>query len=187
MRTRKLITLLMLSGGVSLLAACGTYDSPGAEAEETAQGLGVIDAVQLGAEQGCHGLADRVGGNLTITELEDSPDVVLVLEDGYPLCFDTLEFVAGELERIELIYSEVPDAVPEEADEPEAVQKMMLETEDNSGERDTDPNPQPALESGFSAQLLNLAGGGVDRGKSGPQTEPVPDPTPDNPTHAESD
>jgi len=149
MKTRNLniIAPVVLAGGL-VLAACSQDGSTPREAEEALSGMTVIDAVQLGADQGCHGLADRVSGSVSIQRISGSEDLVLLLEDGYPLCLDTMENAAREIRDIEDSYRREAMAETEGRLPVDGLKPMMINTnqsdEDGSPDK-TDPNPQPAI------------------------------------------
>jgi hypothetical protein len=155
---RKFMIPLLLAGGLLVLAACGRDDTQDLEVGEALYGLTAIDAVQLGAAQGCHSLASQTTGSLTINMLEESDDLVLLLEDGYPLCIDTMSAVAAELALLEASYLEGP---PEGTLSTEDVEQMVLTSGGNvdegedEGIDETDPNPQPALETSVGGQGTN--------------------------------
>ena len=164
---RKIIIPLLLAGGLVALAACGRDDTQDLDVGEALYGLTAIDAVQLGAAQGCHSLASQTTGSLTINMLEESDDLVLLLEDGYPLCIDTMAAVAAELALLEQSYLEGAEGTLSTDD----VEQMMLTSGDEVDEGDqggideTDPNPQPAVETGVG-------------GQTGGTTNPPPSTTP---------
>lgn len=144
MRYRRYLIPLVLAGGL-VMAACGHDGTPDDGVGQSFYELTVIDAVQLGAAQGCHGLASIVEGSLTIKVLEDSDGLVLLQEDGYPLCIDTLDNVAAELEKIEASYKSETEGTMSTDD----VEQMMMGADEMPGsrpddKRKTDPNPQPA-------------------------------------------
>ncbi len=154
---KKIIIPLLLAGGLLVLAACGRDDTPDLDVGEALYGLTVIDAVQLGAAQGCHFLASQTTGSLTISMLEQSDDLVLLLEDGYPLCIDTMDNVAAEISLLEASYVE---GAPEGTMSTDDVEQMMLtsgevEEGDDGGIDETDPNPQPAIETGVGGKTTN--------------------------------
>ncbi|MBW2261257.1 MAG: hypothetical protein JRG91_04720 [Deltaproteobacteria bacterium] len=157
---RKFMIPLLLAGGLFVLTACGRDDTGDLEVGDALYGLTVIDAVQLGAAQGCHSLASQVTGSLTINMLEESDDLVLLLEDGYPLCIDTMDTVAAELSLLEASYLDGAQGPPEGSMSTDDVEQMMLtpgevEESDEGGVDETDPNPQPAVETGVGGQTTN--------------------------------
>ena len=156
---RKFIIPLLLAGGLLVLAACGRDDTGDLEVGEALYGLTVIDAVQLGAAQGCHSLASQVTGSLTINMLEESDDLVLLLEDGYPLCIDTMDNVAAEISLLEASFLDGAQGYPEGSMTTDDVEQMMLtedvEEEDQGGIDETDPNPQPALETSVGGKTTS--------------------------------
>jgi hypothetical protein len=180
---RRIIIPLLLAGGLLALAACGRDEPVDLDVGEALTELSVIDAVQLGAEQGCRDLAGRVTGSVSIKQLEEADGLVLLLEEGYPLCIDTLEVVALELELIELSYQEELIAEVEGSMTTDEVIQLM----DSAGDRkddepggidQTDPNPQPALESGTPTPAGRVMGvhGDVQPPEGGP-TSPTDGPT----------
>jgi hypothetical protein len=166
----------MLAGGLLVLAACGRDAGPGDGVGQALYGLTVIDAVQLGAAQGCHSLAGTVEGSLSIRQLEDSDGLVLLLEDDYPLCIDTMDHVAGELEKIEATYMGRGPTGTMSTDD---VEQLMVGAEqmggsDPDGTRETDPNPQPADPQPAPAGILTTT---ADvQSPEGPTSPPDPPP-----------
>lgn len=146
---RKLMTLGVAMGWLVWGAGCG-LDEPSTLQDEAAHAeLTVLDAVGLGAAQSCHDIASTVDGSLAIRPLVDGDGLVLLEEDGDPLCIDSMHVISLELADIEDAYQQqIPYA--EEAAETaggEDVVPMVLSTAGKSDEAETDPNPQPALES----------------------------------------
>ena len=151
MRHAKIVTLLALAGGLTALPGCGLDGpAPSDPGRETA-GLTVIEAVQLGAEQGCRDVAGRVSGSIELSPIDGAEDLVLVLEDGYPLCMDTMPNVGEALRLIEASYQ--GDLVGEDHG-PTPISEVETRSIESSagasGDRETDPNPQPAIEASLS-------------------------------------
>ncbi len=146
MRHASKVIMVGLAGGIAALAGCGQDGAPLPDPGRELSGLTVIEAVQLGAEQGCRDVAGRVQGSVELSPIEGAEDLVLVLEDGYPLCIDTMPNVGEALKLIEASYqgdvgSEDRGSTPTD--------DVSLRSMDTSGgqtpDRETDPNPQPAL------------------------------------------
>lgn len=145
---RRHIIPVLVAGGLMVLAACGRDDTYDLDVGNALYELTVIDAVQLGADQGCHQLASKVTGSISIIPLAESDDLVLLLEDGYPLCIDTMQNVGTELEMVEATY--LDQAPGDGGTSVEGLEQLMLGSEEEpegSGQDNptgTDPNPQPA-------------------------------------------
>ena len=180
MNSRRYLIPAVLAGGLLVLAACGRDAGPGDGVGQALYELTVIDAVQLGAAQGCHSLADTVEGSLSIKQLEESGGLVLVLEDDYPLCIDTMEHVAGELEKVEAAYMGRGPTGTMSTDD---VEQLMVGAEklggsDPDGTRETDPNPQPADPVPAPTQVLSTT---ADvQSPEDPTTPPDPPPETDD-------
>lgn len=174
MKFPRLMIAAVMAGGLLALAGCGldepsAYDTDAAFAQMT-----VIDAVQLGAAQSCHSVSGTVSGSLTIRPLLGSDDLVLLVEDEDPVCIDTMENIADELQSIEADYSE--DIEPVGSEVPAGLVNMVLTKTDKPGDAETDPNPQPAIDTGVALITVKTT---VKPGT--PVNPDKPAPNPDNP------
>jgi hypothetical protein len=189
MCNRRILIPAIVAAGLVVLAACGRDDAPDLDVGGELSALSVIDAVQLGADQGCHAVAERVSGSVTIKQLDDSDGLVLLIEDGYPLCIDTMETVSREIEMIEASYREDLAGEPTGGMSTDDVVLLMggsgeIESKGPDGIGETDPNPQPAIEGKVTGSAPPLTATGDPRPTDGPgptsggPTSP-PDPPPE--------
>ena len=152
-----LVLMLALTVG-----ACMTEELPLDMLNADAESISVVTAVQLGAEPGCQGMNMRISGNVTMIKLEEDEEMALILEDGDPLCMDTMSVIEDELISLEgnlqeLIGDEEP--VDDIGDLMREAQEYdgLKETTGGSGTDDSplqvDPNPQPAGQSAVKATI----------------------------------
>ena len=181
MSAYRLLILGVMLGGLTTMAGCGLDESSTANQDAAFTEMTVIDAVQLGAAQSCHGVAGTVGGSLSILKLVDSEGLHLLIEDGDPVCIDTMESIAAELEAIEEAYIEQTGEADQTGEIPQNLRPMALTSPKSPGDTETDPNPQPALETGVKITSTKTP---VRPGLPlpGDSTGPTPDSPPDNPS-----
>lgn len=156
----------MLAYGLALmlalsLGACMNEELPPDMLNADAESISVVTAVQLGAEPGCQGMNVRISGNVTMIKLEEDEEMALVLEDGDPLCLDTMSVIEDELISLE---GNLQELLTEEEPE-EDIGDIMREAQEYGGLKDTsgsgsddghlqvDPNPQPAGETAVKASV----------------------------------
>lgn len=156
----------MLANGLALMlalsvGACMNEELPPDMLNADAESISVVTAVQLGAEPGCQGMNVRISGNVTMIKLEEDEEMALVLEDGDPLCLDTMSVIEDELISLEGNLQELlTDEEPQED-----IGDIMREAQEYDGLKDTsgsssddshlqvDPNPQPAGETTVKASI----------------------------------
>jgi len=151
-----LVLMLALTVG-----ACMTEDLPPDMLNADAESISVVTAVQLGAEPGCQGMSMHISGNVTMIKLEEDEEMALVLEDGDPLCLDTVSVIEDELISLE---GNLQELLADEESE-EDLGDLMREAQEYDGLKDTtgsgtdesplyvDPNPQPAGETTVKASI----------------------------------
>ena len=181
---KKILAIKIVAAAVFVIGGCMNADMPPEMFNADAESVSVVTAVQLGAEPGCLGINYRISGNITVMKVEDDNEMALVLQDGDPLCVDTMDLIKEEMDSLEgnlqeLTVEEIPMADPVDNGEMEEdIGDVMREgwgeetdgmkhTSDSSGEGSgsngngggpqIDPNPQPALESGLEVGV----GGGI--------------------------
>ena len=177
MRYARMTSLVALAGGLAALPGCGLDGSPLPDPGREISGLTVIEAVQLGAEQGCRDVAGRVAGSIALSPIDGTEDFVLVLEDGYPLCIDTMPNVGEALRVIEASYQGEVTGEGGGTMSTDDVETRSIDTAGGkSPDRETDPNPQPAVESGLSKVIIAATTSSVPTPPSGgtPPTPPSP-------------
>lgn len=162
-KKKKLFSQLVL---ILAFVVCGCMNAemPPDMLNADAESISVVTAVQLGAEPGCLGVSDRISGNVTMMKLEEDAEMALIMEDGDPLCLDTIEVIEEELIKLEdNLQTWVPDdGLGEE------IGDVMRQNRDadgykqgsggggsdgNTGKHQIDPNPQPAGQVQFNTEL----------------------------------
>lgn len=185
MKRSRLLILGVLLGGLVAWTGCGLDESSQVDPDGAFTQMTVIDAVQLGAAQSCHSAANTVSGNLTIRRLKDGDGLQLLLEDGDPVCIDTMDNIAVVIEVIEETYIEDVGSLEAQQDLPDDLRPLILTTgTDKPSDSETDPNPQPALETGVKLTTTKTA---IKPGTPLPDKKPSPNPDnpPDNPSETD--
>lgn len=145
---RKAIPFLL---AVAALGGCmSAADGAPGMLQADAESVSVVTAVQLGAEPGCLGMSDRISGNVTMIKLEEDDELALVLQDGDPVCLDTIGVIKEELAHLEGSLQELAAENGQDEDR---------ETAGGGGGIKIDPNPQPAVQS--SVKTTTATGTGV--------------------------
>jgi len=151
---RKVILFLMAAA--SLGGCMSAADVMPGMLQADAESVSVVTAVQLGAEPGCLGMSDRISGNVTMIKLEEDDELALVLQDGDPVCLDTIGVIKEELAHLEGSLQELAAESGQDEDRETA----------GGGGGDTsgggikiDPNPQPAVQS--SVKTTTASGTGI--------------------------
>ena len=173
MRKKKksvLSVLVLASLAVLTFGGCMNEGTPFDMLNADAESVSVVTAVQLGAEPGCSGMSGRISGNITMIKLEEDREMALILQDGDPLCVDTVASIQEELSSLENSLSEeVPGEVPADVDFGghirEALDGEGVEQESGGGGGDSDgtgpvrfdPDPQPALKSQVGVSMTSAA------------------------------
>ena len=213
---KKILLIKLVAAAAFVIGGCMNADMPPEMFNADAESVSLVTAVQLGAEPGCLGINYRISGNVTVMKVEEDNEMALVLQDGDPLCVDTMDLIKEEMDSLEgnlqeLLVEEIPAAelVGDEGME-ENIGDIIREgwgeeadgmkhTSDSSGEGSGsdgngggpkfDPNPQPALESGLETGV----GGDIATSytenpstNSGNQTNPGSD-NPPAPPHGEGE
>ncbi|MFH1435661.1 MAG: hypothetical protein ABIJ56_08090 [Pseudomonadota bacterium] len=204
-RTKKILAIKIVAAAAFVIGGCMNADMPPEMFNADAESVSVVTAVQLGAEPGCLGINYRISGNITVMKVEEDHEMALVLQDGDPLCVDTMDLIKEEMDSLEgnlkeLLVEEIPlaelmddgemegdigDVMREGwGDEADGMKHTSDSSGDNSGSDGkgggpkVDPNPQPALESGLET---GVGGDGVTSftetppTNSGNQTNPGSD------------
>jgi hypothetical protein len=145
---RKVIPFLLAAA--SLGGCMSAADVAPGMLQADAESVSVVTAVQLGAEPGCLGMSDRISGNVTMIKLEEDDELALVLQDGDPVCLDTIGVIKEELARLEGSLQELAS---------EGGQDEDRQTAGGGGGIKIDPNPQPAVQS--SVKTTTASGTGI--------------------------
>jgi hypothetical protein len=176
-KKKSLFSVLVLALPAFLaLGGCTNEEMPSDMLNADAGSISVVTAVQLGAEPGCSGMSGRVSGNITMIKLAEDRELALLLQDGDPLCVDTIGAIKEELASIEgsLVQEALGDVPVSGGGGGGDYGDLMREAregeglEQNNGSSDSgtvpvkfDPDPQPALKSSVGVSVTSASGSTV--------------------------
>lgn len=148
-----------------------------------ADNISVVMAVQLGAEPGCKGISEILSGNVGMIKIAERADIALLINDGSPLCVDTIEEIVSEINDFEekLIQENnseqrfFDNTDGNYGDEMRNELRNSQEIKETSGESESeprkfDPDPQPATKTMGNSIAANSATGssGIVKGGTNP-------------------